>query len=61
MGKIKAESVSGDVAVHNVVGTVTASSVSGDVNVDIRRLQGTDDMKFSSISGDVHTYMRSGL
>lgn len=53
-GKIKAESVSGNVVARNVTGTVTAHSVSGDVTADIQRLQGTDDMKFSSISGDVH-------
>jgi hypothetical protein len=53
-GKIKAESVSGDVTVQDFIGGVDAHSVSGDVKAEIRRLQGTDDMKLSSISGDVH-------
>jgi hypothetical protein len=53
-GRINAESVSGDVAVTDVTGVVNANSVSGDVKVDILRLQGTGNLKFSSISGDVN-------
>ena len=52
-GRLRAESVSGGVGIHNVVGLVSASSVSGRVDVEISRLQGTGDMKFSSVSGSV--------
>ncbi len=52
-GRIKADSVSGDVTVTGVVGTVSASAVSGDVLVEITRLEGVRDMKFTSVSGNV--------
>jgi DUF4097 and DUF4098 domain-containing protein YvlB len=35
--------------------------VSGNVEVDINRLEGTDDMKFSSVSGNVNVRMPEGL
>ncbi len=54
LGQVHAESVSGDVAVKDVSGLVNASSVSGDVDAEIRRIEGVGDMKFSSVSGDVH-------
>jgi hypothetical protein len=60
-GRISASSVSGDVAVRGASGSVSASSVSGDVNVDINRLEGEDDMKFSSVSGSVHVKAPSHL
>jgi hypothetical protein len=61
-GRIHAGSVSGQVKVHDVSGSVTAKSVSGDVEVEIRRLDGTtDDMKFSSVSGDVNVQMPSEI
>ena len=53
-GRIKASAVSGDVTVRSAAGSVSATSVSGDVEVDISRLDGDDDMKFTSVSGDVH-------
>lgn len=57
-GRIHANSVSGNVAVQDVVGSVNAKSVSGNVEVDINRLDGaTDDMKFSSVSGNVNVRM----
>jgi hypothetical protein len=52
-GSIQAKSVSGDVLVKDVSGAVNASSVSGNVDVEIRVLAGTGDMKFSSVSGKV--------
>jgi len=60
-GQLKASAVSGDVHVTNVSGSVSASSVSGDVQVNIDRLEGTDDMKFSSVSGDVNVKLPSSL
>ena len=52
-GRLRASSVSGDVHIKEVSGSVSASSVSGGVKVEIARLEGADDMKFSSVSGDV--------
>jgi DUF4097 and DUF4098 domain-containing protein YvlB len=53
--------VSGDVRVKNVSGSVSASAVSGDVEVAVDRLEGGDDMKFSSVSGDVSVHLPSSL
>ncbi len=53
-GRLRAESVSGGVGVHNVTGIVSASSVSGSLDVQISRVQGAGDMKFSSVSGSVN-------
>ncbi len=52
-GQIRAETVSGDVLVADVTGLVSASSVSGNVEAQITRLQGSGEMKFSSVSGNV--------
>lgn len=52
-GRIRAESVSGNVIVKDVAGIVSANSVSGDVDVEITRLEGSGEMKFSSVSGNV--------
>jgi DUF4097 and DUF4098 domain-containing protein YvlB len=35
--------------------------VSGNVDVDINRLEGSDDMKFSSVSGNLNVRMPAGL
>lgn len=60
-GRLHASSVSGDVQIKEVSGSVSASSVSGGVKVDITRLEGADDMKFSSVSGDVSVTAPAGL
>jgi DUF4097 and DUF4098 domain-containing protein YvlB len=60
-GEIKAASVSGEVRVKDVNGSVNASSVSGSVEVEIQRLSGKDDMKFSSVSGSVNVRMPADL
>lgn len=60
-GSLRASSVSGNVRIEDVTGTVSASSVSGNVEVDINRLEGADDMKFSSVSGNVNVRMPAGL
>lgn len=52
-GQVRADSVSGNVEVLDVVGLVSAGSVSGNVDVEIRTLDGSGDMKFSSVSGNV--------
>lgn len=60
-GKVRASAVSGDVKVTNVSGSVSANSVSGDVSVAVDRLDGAEDMKFSTVSGDVTVRMPSNL
>ena len=61
-GRIHAASVSGSVKVHDISGSVSAKSVSGNVEVEVRRLEGaSDDMKFSSVSGNVDVRMPSEI
>ncbi len=60
-GKLHASAVSGDVHITDVSGSVSASAVSGDVKVEINRLDGSDDMKFSSVSGDVSVMLPNSL
>jgi Putative adhesin len=60
-GRLRASAVSGDVKVKNVSGSVSVNSVSGDVEVEVDRLEGSDDMKFSSVSGDVNVKMPANL
>lgn len=60
-GRLRASAVSGDVKVKNVSGSASVNSVSGDVEVEVDRLDGSDDMKFSSVSGDVVVRMPSNL
>jgi DUF4097 and DUF4098 domain-containing protein YvlB len=60
-GRVRASSVSGRVKVVGVTGTVTANSVSGSVDVEIKSLEGGDDMKFTAVSGDVNVNMPSNL
>jgi DUF4097 and DUF4098 domain-containing protein YvlB len=52
-GQVRAVSVSGSVEVRNVSGLVSATSTSGNVDVYIRKIEGSGDMRFSSISGNV--------
>ncbi|HKY03555.1 MAG TPA: DUF4097 family beta strand repeat-containing protein [Blastocatellia bacterium] len=60
-GKVEASTVSGDVQVNEVSGSVSASSVSGSVEVEVSRLGNEDDMKFSSVSGDVRVRVPANL
>jgi DUF4097 and DUF4098 domain-containing protein YvlB len=60
-GKLHASAVSGDVHVTDVSGSVSASAVSGDVKVEINRLDGSDDMKFNTVSGDVNVMLPGNL
>jgi DUF4097 and DUF4098 domain-containing protein YvlB len=52
-GRVHASTASGEMSVRDVVGEVSAQSASGNVDVAIAKLEGTDNMKFSSASGDV--------
>ena len=60
-GKLHATAVSGDVRIKDVSGSVSASAVSGDVEVEINRLDGSDEMKFNTVSGDVSVMLPSSL
>jgi len=60
-GRLNASTVSGTVHVTDVTGSVSAKSVSGDVDVEISRLEGSDDMTFSTVSGSVNARMPAGL
>lgn len=60
-GRIRAESVSGNVDILDVTGMVSASSVSGNVDADISKVEGSGDMKFSSVSGNVYVKAPSSL
>ena len=60
-GRINASTASGEMRVVDVVGEVSAQSASGNVEVEIARLEGTDNMKFSSASGDVSVKLPSNI
>ena len=60
-GRLNASAVSGDVHITDVSGSVSASAVSGDVKVEINRLDGSDDMKFNTVSGDVSVMLPGSL
>lgn len=60
-GRLNASAVSGDVHITDVSGSVSASAVSGDVKVEINRLEGSDDMKFNTVSGDVSVTLPGSL
>lgn len=60
-GRINASTASGDMRVRDVVGQVNAESASGDVVVEIAQLAGTEDMKFTSASGDVRVRLPATL
>ena len=60
-GEIRAASASGTVRVVDSTGMVNASTASGNVEVELSRLEGAGDMRFSSASGDVHVRMPTNI
>jgi DUF4097 and DUF4098 domain-containing protein YvlB len=52
-GRLHLNTVSGQILATGITGMVDANTVSGDLEVDIPRIEGTGDMKFNSVSGDV--------
>jgi DUF4097 and DUF4098 domain-containing protein YvlB len=60
-GEIRASSASGTVRVADAAGTVNANSASGNVEVELTRLEGGGDMRFSSASGDVNVRLPAGI
>jgi DUF4097 and DUF4098 domain-containing protein YvlB len=60
-GRINASTASGEMRVKDVVGAVSAQSASGNVEVEIAQLTGSEDLKFSSASGDVNVRLPANL
>lgn len=60
-GDIRANSASGTVRVADATGTVNANTASGNVEVELTRVDGAGDMRFSSASGDVNVRMPSNI
>ena len=52
-GEIDASSASGTVKVRDASGSVRANSASGDVDVELTRVEGEGDLRFSTASGNV--------
>jgi hypothetical protein len=60
-GVINANTASGKMEIKDVVGAVKANSASGDVNVEMARVEGSDNLVFSTASGDVHVKLPASL
>jgi DUF4097 and DUF4098 domain-containing protein YvlB len=60
-GSVQASAVSGEVKVGEINGTVSAKSTSGNVEVAVARLEGTDRIEFSSVSGNVEAKLPASL
>jgi len=60
-GEIRASSASGAVRVKDAAGSVNASSASGDVEVELSRVDGDGEMRFSTASGNVHVRLPSSI
>jgi opacity protein-like surface antigen len=60
-GEIRASTASGTVKVKDAAGNVNASSASGDVEVELTRIEGDGDMRFSTASGNVHVRLPASI
>jgi hypothetical protein len=60
-GLIRVESVRGDVDVEEVTGVVSATSVSGNIHVMLSQAKSRNNMKFSSISGNIEVRVPAQL
>lgn len=60
-GEIRANSASGTVRVADAAGMVNANTASGDVEVELTRVDGEGDMRFSSASGNVNVRLPSSI
>ncbi len=60
-GSVHASSVSGNVHVGKVGGTANAKSTSGNVEVEIVSLEGSGNLDFGSVSGNVRVKLPSNL
>jgi hypothetical protein len=60
-GQLRAESVRGNVELSGVKGLVSASSFSGNVRMDIGKSEDRNNMRFSSVSGNIDISAPSDL
>ncbi|HEY0005192.1 MAG TPA: DUF4097 family beta strand repeat-containing protein [Pyrinomonadaceae bacterium] len=60
-GVVNASTASGQMRVKNAYGAVKASTASGDVEVELARIEGTDNLVFSTASGDLNIKAPSDL
>lgn len=60
-GAINASSASGNVRVKDASGTVSASAASGNVEVEMRNVEGAENMEFTSASGNVYVKAPANL
>lgn len=58
-GSVEASTASGDVTVTGIAGSVSAKTASGDANAELDRVEATEKMEFSSVSGDVNVTIPS--
>jgi hypothetical protein len=61
VGRLRAESVRGNVELTDVKGLVSASSFSGNVKIEIGKVQDRNNMRFSSVSGNIDISAPSDL
>jgi hypothetical protein len=61
IGRLRVESVRGSVALSDVRGLISASSFSGNVRMEIGKSQDGNNMRFSSISGNIDISAPSNL
>jgi|WetSurSiteA1Bulk_404760.scaffolds.fasta_scaffold34281_1 hypothetical protein len=61
IGQLRAESVRGNVELSDITGLVSASSFSGNVKIDIGKTQDRNNMRFSSVSGNIDISAPSNL
>jgi len=61
MGRLRAESVRGNVVLKDVRGLVSASSFSGNVKMEISKGRDRNNMRFSSVSGNIDISAPSDL
>ncbi len=61
VGRLRVDSVRGNIQIRGVSGLVSASSHSGNVIAEIDRTRGHNNMRFSSISGNVSVSAPAGL
>jgi hypothetical protein len=61
IGRLRAESVRGNVELNDITGLVSASSFSGNVKIDIGKTQDRNNMRFSSVSGNIDISAPSNL
>jgi hypothetical protein len=60
-GFVNANTASGTMEVREIAGAVKASTASCDVNVEMARVEGSENLVFSTASGNIHVKMPASL